>query len=135
MLISTVIIRKLAFRSVIAREWRVVQVPDEDCAATTIVVLYENICKHAYDPMEPFILSVVEEEAALMAQIGSSQTSSDFQSIPVTISIGDACSLFGIYLKLFLLVEQSPVAVVVPVKQGNAFKVFFLHCPMILLFY
>ena len=36
-----------------AREWRVVQVPEEDARITDISTLFTRILDHVYDPLEP----------------------------------------------------------------------------------
>ena len=75
MLISTRILRRYASKTLVARDWRVVDIPDEDAATTNLSILYQNICSHSYDALEPFQPAPEDVDAPLKAEIGSTQTS------------------------------------------------------------
>ena len=55
--------------------------------------------------MEPFQCTLDEMDAPLRAEIGSAQTAGDFQSLPLTVCVGEVVRLFGLYIKLYILVE------------------------------
>ena len=126
MLISTKILRKHSSKTTVVRDWRVVQVPEEDAAVTSISTLFKRLCDHVYDPMEPFQPTQTDKEAPVRAEIGSSQKGSDFQSIPLSVMLGDAVNLFGLYIKLYILVEEEENmdASAVPLEK-NALEVCF----------
>ena len=109
MLISTKIIRQYSSKTQVAREWRVVQVPEEDAAVMDISSLFTRIVEHVYDPLEPFIPLESDRDAPIRAEIGSSQSGSDFQGIPVTVCVANAVSLFGLYIKLYILYVWNEV--------------------------
>ena len=106
------------------REWRVVQVPEEDARTTDISTLFTRILDHVYDPLEPFRPLETDRDAPIRAEIGSSQNSTDFQGIPVTVCIADAVSFFGLYIKLFILRENEEATCLQTAQRGrNAFEV------------
>ena len=74
MLISTRILRRYASKTLVARDWRVVDIPDENAATTNLSILYQNICSHSYDALEPFQPAPEDVDAPLKAEIGSTQT-------------------------------------------------------------
>ena len=76
--------------------------------------------------MELFQPTQTDKEAPVRAEIGSSQKGSDFQSIPLSVMLGDAVNLFGLYIKLYILVEEEENmdASAVPLEK-NALEVFF----------
>ena len=43
-------------RTILARGWRVVNVPDDESNSVNFVDLYTKIIKHTLDPLEPFVL-------------------------------------------------------------------------------
>ena len=116
MLISTRILRKYASKTVVARDWRVVDIPDEDAGTTTLSILYQNICSHTYDAMEPFQPTLEDMDAPLKAEIGSTQTGGDFQSLPLTVCVGEVVRLFGLYIKLYILMESPTEETTLPVR-------------------
>ena len=78
MLVSTKILRQYSDRTQVVREWRVVQVPEEDARTTDISTLFTRILDHVYDPLEPFRPLETDRDAPIRAEIGSSQNSTDF---------------------------------------------------------
>ena len=78
MLVSTKILRQYSDRTQVVREWRVVQVPEEDAHTTDISTLFTRILDHVYDPLEPFRPLETDQDAPIRAESGSSQNSTDF---------------------------------------------------------
>ena len=107
MLISTKIFRQYSERTQVVREWRVVEIPEEDAQITDISTFYTRILDHVYDPLEPFRPLETDQDTPICAEIGSSQSSADFQGIPVTVCIADTVSQFGLYFKLYILHENE----------------------------
>lgn len=126
MLVSTKILRQYADRTQVVREWRVVQVPEEDACITDISTLFVRILDHVYDPMEPFRPLETGRDAPIRAEIGSSQNGTDFQGIPVTVCISDAVG-FGLYIKFYILHENEEASSSQTSRRRNAFEVSL--CP------
>ena len=121
MLVSTKILRQYSDRTQVVREWRVVQVPEEDARTTDISTLFHRILDYVYDLLEPFRPLKTDQDAPIRAEIGSSQNSTDFQGIPVTVCITDAVSF---YIKLFILCENEEATCLQTAQRGrNAFEV------------
>ena len=55
MLVSTKIILQYLARTAVARDWRVVMIPEGD-VSVTLADLYQCIVDHALDTLEPFVL-------------------------------------------------------------------------------
>lgn len=102
MLVSTKIVRRFSSKSQVAREWRVVHIPEEDGRDVDLATLFTRIINHTYDPLEPFCPSNEEREAPIRAEIGKTQATTDFQGIPLSIRVADAIALFGVYIKFYL---------------------------------
>ena len=79
MLVSTKILHQYSDRTQVAREWRVVQVVEEDARITDIATHFTRILDHMYNPLEPF--RPLETNSPIRAEIGSSQNNTDFQVI------------------------------------------------------
>ncbi len=84
------LLKSFASKTVCARGWRILNISDEDSSSTNLSSLYENICSHLYDPLEPFEPAPEDENAPLKAEIGSTQTGGDFRSLPLTVFVGEA---------------------------------------------
>ena len=54
MLLSMKIFVRKGSKTTVAREWRVVNVPDGNCRLTDLLALYNCICKHVFDQLEPY---------------------------------------------------------------------------------
>lgn len=108
-----------------AREWRVVQVPEENARITDISTLFTRILDHVYDPLEPFRPLETDRDAPIRAEIGTSQNAADFQGIPVTVCIADAVSFFNLYVKLYILREYEETTCLLQTapRGRNAFEV------------
>lgn len=103
-LLSTKIFRQHLERTQVVRDWRVVQVPEEDAQVIDISTLFTRIRDRVYDPSEPFQQLETDRDATIRAKIGDSKCCNDFQDIPVTgVCIADAESRFGHFIKLYIL--------------------------------
>ena len=65
-------------------------------------------------------------DAPLKAEIGSTQTGRDFQSLPLSVSFGESVRLFGLYIKLYVLIEE-PIVVETTLPARSAFEVIVLY--------
>ena len=61
-------------RTVLARDWRVVNVPDDESNIVNFIDLYTKIVEHSLDPLEPFVLPDDKKNAPIRVKIGRSQT-------------------------------------------------------------
>lgn len=86
----------------VARDWRVVMVPDDN-NSMDILGLYNGIGSHTFDQLEPFV--AFEGDKSVRAQVGRSQTSQDYQDIPLSVKVADAA---GIYFQVFCMLEDAP---------------------------
>ena len=108
MLLSTRIVFQFAARTALARDWRVVNVPDDESNNVNFIDLYVKIVEHSLDALEPFILSEDKKNTPIRVQIGRSQNASDFQDVPLTVKVSDALALFDMYVKFFVQCEEPP---------------------------
>ena len=75
MLLSTRIVYQFATRTALAREWRVVMVPDDECSTVNFIDLYLKIVNHTLDPLEPFVLPEDKNNSPIRVRIGKSKRS------------------------------------------------------------
>ena len=123
LLVSIKMVFQYLTKTAIARDWRVVMVPEDECSTVTFADLYQKILNHVLDPMEPFILPEEQKDASIRVQIGKEQTGS-FQDIPLAVRVADAMPTFGIYIKYFIQCEDLPgTSVPVNNPRRNAFEV------------
>ena len=107
MLLSTKIIRQLSInRKVVARDWRVCDVPEEDASQLSVGSFFERILSKTYDQLDPLNVEDGDRNASIRGEIGSSQKGNDFQSISLTVNIKDAVAHFGLYIKYYMLCEN-----------------------------
>ena len=124
MLLSTRIVFQFAARTTLARDWRVVNVPDDEFSNVNFVDLYVKIVEHSLDALEPLVLPEDKKNAPIRVQIGRSQNASDFQDVPLTVKVSDALALFGVYVKFFVQCEEPPCSSTsIPDSGRNAFQV------------
>ena len=124
MLLSSRVVFQFVSRTVLARDWRVVNVPDDESNVVNFIDLYTKIVEHSLDPLEPFVLPDDKKNAPIRVKIGRSQTSSDFQDVPLTVKVSEAVELFGLYVKFFVQCEDLPCSSQsVPHSGRNAFQV------------
>ena len=124
MLLSTRIVFQFAARTTLARDWRVVNVPDDESNNVNFIDLYVKIVEHSLDALEPLILPEDKKNAPIRVQIGRSQNASDFQDVPLTVKVSDALALFGVYVKFFVQCEEPPCSSTsIPGSGRNAFEV------------
>lgn len=106
-LVSTKLLYQYVARTVLAREWRIVMIPEEESSMVTFVDLYNKIVDHSLDPMEPFILPEEHRNASIRVHIGKAQSGINcFQAVPLAVKVMDAVSAFGMYVKFFVLCED-----------------------------
>ena len=124
MLLSTKIFVRKGSKTTVAREWRVVSVPDEDCRRTDLLALYNCICNHVFDEMEPYC-PVDGGSFPVRAMIGNAQNTNQFQDIPLNVCVADAVGAFGLYIKYIVLVDGESVECTQGVTghKRNAFEV------------
>lgn len=113
-----------ATRTALARDWRVVNIPNEDGGSTDVATFFLRMLQHVYDSLEPFVPTQADKEAPIRAAIGSSQKS-DFQDVPLTVYVADVATMFGVYMKFYILREDVDVDVACPSNRRNAFEVSF----------
>ena len=101
---ATKIILQYLARTAVARDWRVVMIPEGD-VSVTLADLYQCIVDHALDTLEPFVLLPEQKNVPIKAQIGKEQAGA-FQDIPMAVSISDAVPTFGVYIKFFVQCEE-----------------------------
>ena len=126
MLLSTKVLQRKGSKTVLVRDWRVVNIPEEDTSQTDILALYRGVCDHTYDPLEPYTPSANEKDVPLRALIGKTQNGNDFQDIPLNVNVRDAVALFGVYIKFILCVDGQDSATQqldVTDSDRNAFQV------------
>ena len=122
MLVSTRIVVQYGARTQIARDWRVVNIPEEDTRRTDILRLYRGIVGHIYDTLETYNPPIGADEAPLRAMIGQTQNA-NFQDIPLNVCLADTVALFGVYIKFIVnMLEEESIQDVSPVEK-NAFSV------------
>ena len=74
-------------------------IPDDN-NILDILGLFNGICTHTYDPMEPFVGFV---EDRLKDQVGRSQTAQGYHDLPLSVKVSDASKSFGIYFKFIIM--------------------------------
>ena len=103
------------------------QVPDEDASVIDISGLFTRILERVYDPLETFVPLEGDRDAPIRAEIESSQSGSDFQGIPITICDANAVSLFGLYIKVYILHKDEGASTSSStLLRRNAFEVIFV---------
>ena len=124
MLLSMKIFIRKGSKTTVAREWRVVNVPDEDCRRTDLLALYNCIRNHVFDEMEPYF-PVDGGSFPVQSMIGNAQNTNEFQDIPLNVYVADAVSAFGLYIKYIVLVDGESVECTQGVTghKTNAFEV------------
>ena len=126
---STRIVFQFSSRTVLARDWRVVNIPDDESNSVDFVDVYTKITEHALDPLEPFVLPEDKRNAPIRVKIGRSQNANDFQDVPLTVKVSEAVSLFGVYVKFFVQCEDVPCSsqnTVSSHPEKNAFQVWII---------
>ena len=123
LLVSTKIVFQYAAKTAVARDWRVVMIPEDGCTTVTFANLYQSIVDHTLDPLEPFVLPEDQQISAIRVQIGKEQAG-HFQDIPVTVRVVDAMATFGVYVKYFLECEEPSQGAAVTLRR-NGFEVSF----------
>ena len=107
----------------LARDWRIVNIPEEDSKAIDIATLFSRILEHVYDPLEPYLPTPADSTAPIRAAVGSSQQGS-FQDLPLNVRVADAVQ-FGLYLKFFIIRGENEVSVGTTSNIRNAAEVEF----------
>ena len=72
---------QLSTKITVARDCRVVSVPEEDSKVIDAAALFSRILEHVYDPLEP---TSADSTASVRAAIGGSQQGR-FQDLPFNI--------------------------------------------------
>ena len=85
-----------------ARDWRVVNVPDDKLKDVNFIDLYMKIVEDTLDLLELFVLPKNKKNAPIRVQIGENLNASNFQDVPLTVKVSDAVALFGLYVKFFV---------------------------------
>ena len=107
LLVSTKIYSCEGGATKVVRDWRVVMIPDDN-NSLDILGLFNGICSHTYDPMEPFV--GFAEDRPIKAQVGRSQTAQGYHDLPLSVKVLDASKSFGIYFKFFIMgCDDTPV--------------------------
>lgn len=101
----------------LARDWRVVNIPDEDSRGIDVATLFRRILDHFYDPLEPFVPAPADYSASIRAAVGRSQQG-DF------VCVADVVQ-FGVYMKFFVLRDAASEATAVSSNIRNAAEVSF----------
>ena len=81
----------------VARDWRVVNIPEEDVKQTDIFRLYVGIVDHTFDSLEPYNPPIGSRDAPVRTL--KTLNAKDFQDIPLNVCVADAVALFGVYIK------------------------------------
>lgn len=100
MLVSTRVLTQTGSKMQVARDWRVVSIPEEDIRRTDILCLYTGIVDHTYNSLEPY-----------SPPPGS-------RDVPLNVCVADAVALFGVYLKFIVVLEDDEATVRVPSKES-----------------
>ena len=122
MLVSTKILIQLSSKTTLARDWRVVNIPEEDSRTIDVATLFSRIAEHVYDPLEPLVLTAADATASIRAAVGASQQGS-FQGLPLAVCVADAIQ-FGIYMKFFIIRSDE---VLVCASSNTAAEVSLLY--------
>ena len=95
---------------------------DETAVRLDVTALFEGIKCHQFDEHEP--LTLEKEDQPLN---GNSQNAKNFQDLPLSALVRDVVSMFGLYMKFFLLEDdEGPISAVQQREnppQLNAFQV------------
>ena len=67
------ILLQLSTKINVARDWRVVSVPEEDSKVIDVAALFSRILEHVYNPLEPFVPTSADSTASIRAAVGGSQ--------------------------------------------------------------
>ena len=125
LLVSTKVLSKQGMYTKLLRDWRIVSVPDETAAYLNVTALFEGIKSHQFDEHEP--LTLENEDQPLKVQIGNSQNAKNFQDLPLSAVVRDVVSMFGLYMKFFLLEDVEGPSCVSQQRESppqmNAFQV------------
>ena len=134
MLLSTKIFIRKGLKTTVVREWTVVNVPDEECRRTDLLALYNCICNHEFDKMEPYFRRVDAGSFPVWAMIGNAQNTNKLQDIPLNVCVPDAVSAFGLYIKYIVLVDGESIKCTQGVTghkrnafEVHAWRVFVVH--------
>ena len=122
---STRLLIQTGSKTQVARDWRVVNIPEEDVRRTDIFRLYVRIVEHTFDSLEPYSPPVGSKDAPVRALIGKTQNAKDFQDIPLNVCVADAVALFEVYIKFMIVLAEDEAAVHIPSEDSrrNAFEV------------
>jgi hypothetical protein len=96
MLLSTKILLQYNCRTLVAREWRVVNLAEEEGDSVDIATFFNGIS------LEPFSPSPSDQVAPVWAAIETSQDS-PFQDILLTVRVAEVTAMFGVYIKFFII--------------------------------
>ena len=105
LLVSTKVLSKQGVYTKILRDWRIVSISDETAVYLNVTALFEGIKCHQFDEHEP--LTLEKEDQPLKVQIGNSQNAKNFQDLPLSALVRDVVSMFGLYMKFFLLEDDE----------------------------
>ncbi len=127
MLLSTKILVQLSTKTTLVRDWRIVNIPNEDSRSIDVATLFSRILEHVYDPFEPFVPTTADISASIRAAIGGSQHG-DFQDLPLTVCVADVVQ-FGVYMKFFIISDPEVIVACSSTSNiRNAAEVsFFLY--------
>ena len=125
LLVSTKVLSKQGMYTKLLRDWRIVSIPDETAVYLDVTALFEGIKSHQFDEHE--LLTFEKEDQPLKVQIGNSQNAKNFQDLPLSAIVRDVVSMFGLYMKFFLLEEDEGPSCAVQQRESlprlNAFQV------------
>lgn len=119
MLFSTRILVQYSTKTTLVRDWRVVNITDDDAMATDVATFFCRILDHVYDILEPIVPTPTDKIAPIRAAIGGSQ-SGEFQDIPLAVHVSDV-AVFGKYMKFYIIREDADIEV--SCSERNAFEV------------
>lgn len=125
LLVSTKVLSKQGVYTKLLRDWRIVSIPDETAEHLDVAALFEGIKSHQFDEHEP--LTLENEDQPLKVQIGDSQNAKNFQDLPLSAVVRDVVSMFGLYIKFFLLEDDEGPSCILQQRENppqmNAFQV------------
>ena len=108
LLVSTKVLSKQGVYTKLLRDWRIVSIPDETAVYLDVTALFEGIKCHQFDEHEP--LTLEKEDQPLKVQISNSQNA---KNLPLSALVRDVVSMFGLYMKFFLLEDdEGPSSIV-----------------------
>ena len=97
LLVSTKMLLEFSSRTILARDWRIVMLAEEESSMVTFADLYLKIVDHSLDPLEPFIVPADERSAPIRVQIGKTPGDGSFQDVPLAVKVKDASCVWHLH--------------------------------------